>query len=117
MQACINAAAKAGHGAMCYFPKGVYRLGDTVEITGQDFFIGGCGYQTQFVWAGPVVNATPGAPPNATAEKLAVMWKVTGGTQVTIETLQLWPTRAGDDVVRLQIEGSTGTHHTIETGH
>ena len=57
------------------------------------------------------MNATPGAPPNATAEKLAVMWKVTGGTQVTIETLQLFPARAGDDVVRLLIEGSAGTQH------
>ena len=46
-----------------------------------------------------------------TAEKLAVMMKVTGGSQVTIETLQLFPARAGDDVVRLLIEGSTGTEH------
>ena len=64
-----------------------------------------------FSWHGTVVNATPGAPANATAEKLAVMWRVVGGTQVTIETLQLMPNAAGDDVVRLLIEGSSGTDH------
>ena len=111
VQACIDAAAKAGNGAMCYFPKGTFRLASTIEITGKDFYIGGCGYQTIFAWAGPVVNATPGAPPNATAENLAVMFKVTGGTQVVIETLQLFPARAGDDIVRLLIEGSTATQH------
>ena len=111
VQKCIDAAAAAGKGAMAYFPKGTYALSSTIEITGRDFYIGGCGYQTIFTWAGPVVNTTAGAPPNATAEKLAVMMKVTGGSQVTIETLQLFPARAGDDVVRLLIEGSTGTEH------
>ena len=76
MQACIDAAAKAGAGAMAYFPKGSYRLARTIEISGRDFYIGGAGYQTMFTWAGPVVNATPGAARNATAEKLAVMWRV-----------------------------------------
>ena len=111
VQACINAAAKYGKGAMAYFPKGRYELSSTIEITGRDFYIGGCGYQTIFSWAGPVVNSTAGAPRNATAEQLAVMMKVTGGSQVTIETLQLFPAAAGDDVIRLLVEGSTGTDH------
>jgi hypothetical protein len=111
VQACIDAAAKASGGAMAYFPKGSYALSSTIEITGKDFYIGGCGYQTIFTWHGPVVNATPGAAPNATAEQLAVMWKVTGGTRVAIETLQLFPAKPGDHVVRLLIEGSRGTEH------
>lgn len=111
VQACINAAGKSGKSAMAYFPKGTYELSSTIEITGHDFYIGGCGYQTIFSWRGPVVNTTAGAPRNVTAEQLAVMMKVTGGTQVTIETLQLFPAAAGDDVVRLLIEGSSGTEH------
>jgi hypothetical protein len=111
VQACINAAGKYGKGAMAYFPKGRYELSSTIEITGRDFYIGGCGYQTIFSWSGPVVNSTAGAPRNATAEQLAVMMKVTGGTQVIIETLQLFPAAAGDDVVRLLVQGSTGTEH------
>eukprot|EP00035_Acanthoeca_spectabilis_P000344 m.72715 g.72715 ORF g.72715 m.72715 type:complete len:920 (+) comp10147_c0_seq1:27-2786(+) len=109
VQACISAAATAGNGAIAYFPKGVYPLTETVTLAGRNFYVGGAGYQTQFVWKGPVVNHTAGAARNATAERLAVMWRVAGGSQVTVETLQLWPSNAGDDVTRLLIEGSSGT--------
>ena len=48
VQACIDAAATAGNGAMCNFPKGTYRLASTIEISGKDFYIGGCGCEHQF---------------------------------------------------------------------
>jgi hypothetical protein len=43
-----------------------------------------------------VVNATPGAPHNATAERLAVMMRVTAGSRVTVEMIQLLPNSAGE---------------------
>lgn len=111
VQSCINAAAAAGDSSVAYFPTGVYHLTETIVISGRNFFIAGTGYETQFQWAGPVVNGTAGAPKNATAERLATMWRVHSGTQVTIEMLQLWPARSVDDVVRLRVQGSTGTDH------
>jgi len=32
----VDAAAKAGGGAMAYFPKGTYALSSTIEITGKE---------------------------------------------------------------------------------
>ncbi len=55
MQAAVDAAGRAGHGAVAYLPFGRYRITRTLNVTGRGFRIegGGSGFRTCLAWAGP----------------------------------------------------------------
>ena len=57
------------------------------------------------------MNTTAGAPRNNDRRAACSDDGGDGGNTGTIETLQLFPAAAGDDVVRLLAEGSSGTEH------
>ena len=54
LQAAIDAARQAGHGAMAYLPSGKYRVTNTLHITGGNYCLGGSGMRDScdIVWAG-----------------------------------------------------------------
>ncbi len=43
VQRCIDAARQHGRGAIAYLPRGNYRIGQTINITGGDYYVGGAG--------------------------------------------------------------------------
>ncbi len=49
----IAAAAKHGNGAIAYLPRGVYKITDTLQITGKNYYFGGCGAGSMIKFAGP----------------------------------------------------------------
>ena len=53
IQAAIDAAAKAGGGAMAYLPAGAYRINKTLEISGTDFWFGGSGLMSSITYTCP----------------------------------------------------------------
>jgi hypothetical protein len=57
VQATVDAAASAGHGASAYFGPGRYLIKQPISIThGTNFTIEGSGTSTYFVWSGPASN-------------------------------------------------------------
>ena len=62
VQSCIDAASKAGAGAMCYFPPGVYPISSTVTLSGRGYYVGGAGDQSEFEWHGPTANESSPDP-------------------------------------------------------
>ena len=52
IQAAINAARQAGHGAIAYLPTGRYRVSRTLTVTGRDYTLGGGGFRCGLVWGG-----------------------------------------------------------------
>lgn len=57
-QNTINAARAAGNGALAYFPLGTYRVTNTLEVSGSNYGIGGCGYFSRIRWDGPATGTT-----------------------------------------------------------
>ncbi|WP_310820552.1 right-handed parallel beta-helix repeat-containing protein [Stratiformator vulcanicus] len=51
-QATIDAAAAHGNDAVAYFPPGRYRISQTLQVTGGNFFLAGTGYHSEFHWTG-----------------------------------------------------------------
>lgn len=52
IQNCINAARNAGNGAVAYIPMGMYKISNTINITGGNYSICGSGYMTIIRWYG-----------------------------------------------------------------
>lgn len=52
IQNCINAAKNAGGGAVAYIPRGIYKISSTLNITGSNYTVSGCGYRTEIRWYG-----------------------------------------------------------------
>jgi hypothetical protein len=46
IQRCIDAARQYGRGAIAYLPRGDYRIGKTINITGRDYYVGGANLST-----------------------------------------------------------------------
>jgi sialidase-1 len=74
IQATIDAARKHGRAAMAYLPSGDYRVSKTIEVTGQDFYVGGSGIHSRLLWHGPDGG---------------VLMRVHDPNQVTIENLDV----------------------------
>ena len=53
IQAAIDAARKAGKGAIAYLPVGHYVITKSLKIAGSDYAFGGGGYSSCLVWRGP----------------------------------------------------------------
>lgn len=104
VQATIIAAAAAGNGAVAYFPQGSYPLTSTIKVSGQDFYVSGCGYQTHLGGGGTCTNSTDCVNP---------LIEVAAGSQVTFEFMQLFPANQTADLVRLLIHGNGRTNVTI----
>ena len=76
IEATLTAARQAGKGAIAYLPSGRYRINRTLNLTGGDYVVGGCGIQTELQWAGaadggPVIAVQD--PQNVTLEQLAIV--------------------------------------------
>jgi hypothetical protein len=54
IQAAIDAARQASHGAIAYLPTGRYVVSKTLSVTGRDYTVGGSGYRCGLVWRGEV---------------------------------------------------------------
>jgi hypothetical protein len=52
VQAAIDAARQAGHGAIAYLPTGRYRVSRPLSITGCDYTLAGSGFRCGLVWRG-----------------------------------------------------------------
>ena len=74
VQACINAAAAAGNGAIAYFPIGQYKVTSTLTVSGSDFVIGGSGFKSRLIWGGAsggtLMRLTD--PDNVTVENMCI---------------------------------------------
>jgi hypothetical protein len=53
IQNAIDAAQKAGNGAIAYFPPGNYRITSTLKMTGAHYAIEGAGVFSKVCWFGP----------------------------------------------------------------
>jgi len=82
IQAAIDAARKAGHGAMAYLPTGKYNVTNTLHITGANYCVGGSGMQegSDLVWGGPTNS---------------VLFRVHDPQNVKMEYLQVTGTERG----------------------
>ncbi len=53
IQAALDAARRAGKGALAYLPTGTYLVTRTLRLTGSDYAFGGGGLRSALVWRGP----------------------------------------------------------------
>ena len=74
VQAAIEAARQAGHGAMAYLPSGDYCISQTLHVSGADYSVGGSGTHSRLLWHGA---------------KDGVLLHVDGPRNVTIENLDI----------------------------
>ncbi|MCY3021848.1 MAG: glycosyl hydrolase family 28-related protein, partial [Planctomycetota bacterium] len=74
LQQCIDAARAHGKNAIAYLPAGRYAIKDTLKITGQDYYVGGAGFNTQLIWKGAEGGTMVAVsdPQNVTLEHIAV---------------------------------------------
>ena len=75
IQKTIDAARTQGNGAIAYLPHGHYVVGETLNLTGSDYFFGGCGYLSVLAWKKSVAGGTILAvhdPKNITIENISV---------------------------------------------
>jgi len=74
LQATIDAARQASHGAIAYLPTGRYAVKRTLSVTGRDYTLGGRGFRCGLVWQGeagrPLVEVS--AVENVTLANLSV---------------------------------------------
>jgi hypothetical protein len=104
VQATITAAAAAGKVAVAYFPKGSYPLTATIKVTGKDFYISGCGYQTQMTGGGACTNST---------DCISPLFDVAAGSQVAFNFMQIFPSNQTAELVRIQVNGGGHTNVTV----
>jgi len=74
VQKCIDAAREHAKDAIAYLPTGRYAIKNTLKITGQDYFAGGAGFNTQVIWKGAEGGTMIAVhdPQNVTLEQIAV---------------------------------------------
>ena len=101
IQAAIDAAAKAGGGAMAYLPAGQYTINQTLRVTGANFWLGGAGYASTITFSCPPVA---GAKVKSCPASGAAL-HISAASGVTIEQLQI-TTPSGTD--QLLVQGGTG---------
>ncbi len=62
IQAAVDTARQAGHGALAYLPTGRYAVSNTLSLTGRDYTFGGSGFRCGLVWRGeagrPLIQLT-----------------------------------------------------------
>lgn len=77
IQKTIDSARKWGRGAIAYLPKGDYVITKTIKITGSDYYIGGCGSQTNIIWQGEEggIMFHIHDPDHIVLENLSMGWK------------------------------------------
>ncbi len=96
IQAAIDAARLAGHGAIAYLPTGRYVVSKTLCVMGRNYTVGGSGYRCGLVWRGE-----PGRP----------IIEVSGVQNVTVANLAVGnhdfgPMTHGDDI---RVTSTSGT--------
>ena len=75
IQAAIDAARNAGHGALAYLPFGDYVVTQTLRVTGSDYFVGGSGMlSSRIFWRGAKAGTTVAVedPDHVTLEHLDI---------------------------------------------
>lgn len=63
IQGAVDAAAKAGNGAMAYIPVGTFNINTSITITGNDFWVAGSGFNTIISTTCPPPPPPPTMPP------------------------------------------------------
>ncbi len=53
IQEAIDAVRKHGNRAIAYLPSGDYVVSKTIEVAGQDYYLGGSGIRSRLLWRGP----------------------------------------------------------------
>jgi hypothetical protein len=113
IQAAIDAAAKAGKGAMAYVPAGSYQINKTLQLTGEDFWFAGSGFASSIAF--PCTPPPPGPKPLPGTKKKKVVSCAGGAppalliskaSNVSIEQMQL---KSGGD--QLLVSGGSGIHN------
>ena len=113
IQAAIDAAAKAGKGAMAYVPAGNFQINKTLQITGDDFWFAGSGLASSIAFPCPPPPPAPKPPPGKKPPKKKPVscagappaLLITKAANVSIEMMQL---KSGGD--QLLISGGSGIH-------
>ena len=100
IQAAIDAATKAGKGAMAYLPAGTYNVNATLKVSGADFWIGGAGLKTVIEMRCPSKVAR-GVP----CPSLLPVLQVSSAKNVSIEMLSIKAPTGAD---HLHVVGGSG---------
>ncbi len=74
VQRTIEAARAYGNDALAYLPQGRYNVSATLQMTGRNYRVGGCGFGTGIIWKGPAGGTTLAItdPDNLTLEHLVI---------------------------------------------
>eukprot|EP00041_Stephanoeca_diplocostata_P036907 m.1367853 g.1367853 ORF g.1367853 m.1367853 type:complete len:882 (-) comp24953_c0_seq26:1953-4598(-) len=83
IQAAIDAASKAGNGAIAYIPHGTFKIQKPLTVTGSHFFVGGSGYGTSIEYS------LPCAADPKTCDSIAPAILVKSTEDVTIQMMQV----------------------------
>jgi hypothetical protein len=105
IQATIDAARKARHGAIAYLPTGRYVVSQTLSVTGRDYTFGGSGFRCGLVWRGvagqPLIQVS--GVQNVTLANMAVghhdFGPMTHGDDLRVTSLAAAPCRLTLDKV------------------
>ncbi len=103
IQACIDAARGHGRNAIAYLPIGDYVLKSTLRIEGENYVVGGCGWQTRFLWQGAAEAVMISVRPSG---KLAI-------EHMAVRNIAKEPLQNGVDI---QQDGSGGPSHVTYDG-
>jgi hypothetical protein len=111
IQAAIDAAAKAGKGAMAYVPTGNYQINKTLQISGEDFWLAGSGLTSSIAFPCPPPPPAPKPPPGTKKKPVSCAGAppallVSKVSNVSIEMMQL---KSGGD--QLFVSGGSGIHN------
>ncbi len=112
IQEAIDAVRKHGNRAIAYLPSGDYVVSKTIEVAGQDYYLGGSGIRSRLLWRGPDGDVLVHVhdPKSVTMENLSAG---DAGTQKNaIDILQTGSGRAS----RMHYERSLGVRHVRQAG-
>ena len=74
LQKTIDAARARGNGAIAYLPAGGYAITHTLQVGGEDYYVGGSGFRSGLRWKGPEGGTMVAVydPQRITLENLAI---------------------------------------------
>ncbi|MHB9023007.1 MAG: glycosyl hydrolase family 28-related protein [Armatimonadota bacterium] len=90
LQKTVDAARAHGKGAIAYLPTGTYVITATLQITGEDYYVGGSGFRTGLVWRGAEGGTMVAVhnPRRVTLEHLAIGNHDSGQMNNAVDVLQ-----------------------------
>lgn len=78
IQRTIDTARRYGRNCIAYIPKGTYLVSKTIEITGSNYHVSGCGTGTNILWKGEEGGTVfhIKSPENIVVENLRIGWDI-----------------------------------------